>query len=260
MRSNNLISVVSLVALVTLFVSGCVTKTIPVKSKEASEANAQLGIKYLRRGELDQAKIKLEKALEQDETNARAHSFYGQLQYRVEQNDAARLHHKKAIALEPDEAEHRNSYGVFLCKVEEYDAALAEFEAAANNPYYKTPEFALDNAGICMLESNQYDQASGYLRKALRVNTKFPNAYLHMAELLRKQGRLSVADAYYQRFLAYGRDSAESLLLGLQINRDLGKQPIAEQYASRLLNEFPESVRYFADNSRVVAAPGTNSS
>ncbi len=241
MRSNNLISVFTLLALAALVASGCVTKTIPVKSKEAAEANAQLGIKYLRRGELEQAKIKLEKALEQDETNARAHSFYGQLQYRVDQNESARTHHQKAIALEPDEAEHRNSYGVFLCQIDEIDAAIVEFETAANNPYYKTPEFALDNAGLCMLESNQYEQASGYLRKALRVNTKFSNAYLHMAELLRKQGRLSVADAYYQRFLAYGRDSAESLFLGLQINRDLGKKPQAEQYASRLLNEFPES-------------------
>ena len=241
MRTNSLISVVALLALLTLVASGCVTKTIPVKSKEAAEANAQLGIKYLRRGELDQAKIKLEKALEQDETNARAHSFYAQLQYRVEQDESARIHFNKAIALEPDEAQHRNSYGVFLCQIKEYDAAIAEFETAANNPYYKTPEFALDNAGLCMLESKQYEQASTYLRKALRVNTKFSNAYLHMAELLRKQGRLSVADAYYQRFLAYGRDSAESLLLGLQINRDLGKQPQAEQYASRLLNEFPES-------------------
>lgn len=242
MRNNNLISVAALLALVTLIASGCVTKTIPVKSKEAAEANAQLGIKYLQRGELDQAKVKLEKALEQDETNARAHSFYGQLQHRVEQDESARVHFNKAIALEPDEAAHRNSYGVFLCKIEEYDAAVVEFDAAANNPYYKTPEFALDNAGLCMLESKQYDLASNYLRKALRVNTKFANAYLHMAELLRKQSKLTVADAYYQRFLAYGRDSAESLLLGLQINRDLGKQPQAEQYASRLLNEFPESI------------------
>lgn len=242
MKNNSLISVVTVLALMTFAASGCVTKEIPVKSKDAAEYNAQLGGKYLRRGELDQARVKLEKALEQDETNAQAHAFYGQLQHRVENTDIARVHFNRAIELEPEEAEHRNSYGVFLCQVKEYDSAIAEFEAAANNPYYKTPEYALDNAGLCMLESNQFELASGYLRKALRVNTKFANAYLHMAELLFKQGRMSVADAYYQRFLAYGRDSAESLLLGLKINRNLGKQPKAEQYASRLLNEFPESL------------------
>lgn len=240
MRNNRLILLVSLLA-IALFVSGCVTQDVSVKSKEASEYNAQLGAKYLRRGELDLAKSKLEKALEQDEKNATAHAFYGQLQHRVANNDAADYHFKKAIQLEPEEAEHRNTYGVYLCNVKDYDGAIAEFEAAANNPYYQTPEFALDNAGLCMLESNQYEQASVYLRKALRTNTKFANAYLHMSELLFKQGRLAVANAYFQRFTAYGRDSAESLLLGLKINRDLGDQPKAEQYASRLLNEFPES-------------------
>ncbi len=240
MRNNRLISLVSLLVF-ALIVSGCVTKDVTVKSKEASEYNAQLGAKYLRRGELDQAKVKLEKALEQDDNNANAHAFYGQLQHRVANPDAANYHFKKAILLEPEEAEHRNSYGVYLCQINDYDGAIAEFEAAANNPYYQTPEFALDNAGLCMLESNQYEQANVYLRKALRANTKFAKAYLHMSELLFKQGRLAVANAYFQRFTAYGRDSAESLLLGLKINRDLGDQPKAEQYASRLLNEFPES-------------------
>ena len=240
MRNNSLFSVVTLLALM-LFATGCVTKEVSIKSKDAAEFNAQLGAKYLRRGELDQARLKLEKALEQDENNARAHAVYGQLQHRVENDEAASYHFKKAILLEPDEAEHRNSFGVYLCQVKNYDGAIAEFETAANNPYYKTPEFAYDNAGLCMLESNQYEQAGSYLRKALRVNTKFANAYLHMSELLFKQGRLAVANAYYQRFTAYGRESAESLLLGLKISRDSGNQPKAEQYASRLLNEFPES-------------------
>ncbi len=240
MRNTSLFSVITLFIL-SLAVSACVTKEVSVKSKDASEYNAQLGAKYLSRGELDQAKDKLEKALDQDENNARAHVSYGQLQHLVARNDSARFHFKKAIALEPDEAEHRNSYGVFLCQIMDYENALSEFEAAAANPYYKTPEFALDNAGLCMLQNKQYDQAGSYLRKALRVNTKFANAYLHMAELLFEQGRVSVANAYFQRFGAYGRDSAESLLLGLKINRNIGNQPKAEQYASRLLNEFPES-------------------
>jgi len=242
MRINSLMSVVSLLALVAVTATGCVTKEIQIKSKDASAANAQLGAEYLQDNDLEQARVKLEKALSQDGNNAFAHVYYGQLQHRVDDNVKARKHFQKAIALEPDVAEHRNTYGVFLCQVEEYDSAIKEFEAAANNPYYDTPEYALDNAGLCMLESNQYEQASGFLRAALRKNPKFANAFLHMSELLYKQGRKSVSNAYYQRFLANGRDTPESLLLGINLYRDLGKRAQAEQYASRLLNDHPESI------------------
>jgi len=231
-----------LVVALALLLQACASVGLtPKKARDASLYNAQLGAKYLQRGELDQARDKLTKALDQDPRNPVAHVTYAQLQQRIDDQPNARKHFKRAIELDPDEAEHRNSYGIFLCEVEEYQAAEEQFEKAAENPYYKTPEYALDNAGLCMLDADNIAGAENYLRKALRVNTKFANAYLHMAELMHRQRRLTVADAYYQRFLAYGAETSESLLLGLEIKRDSGDMKTAESYASRLLNEFPAS-------------------
>lgn len=230
---------------IVLWLSACVS--IGGYSKNESEAaqyNAQLGASYLRRGELEQARKKLEKALENDTNNPLANVTFAQLQHRVGKNVSAGKHFKRAIKLEKNDAdlaEHRNAYGIFLCKTGNSDTALQQFSTAADNPYYQTPEFALDNAGLCMLDVENLPKAENYLRKALRINPKFGNAYLHMAELMHRQGRLTVADAYYQRYLAYGSDTAESLLLGLRIKRDAGDKRSAEKYASRLLNEFPES-------------------
>ena len=224
-------------------VQGCATTegVAPDKAQDAAQFNAQLGAQYLQRGDLDQAREKLLKALDQDDNNALAHVSYAQLQARVSQPESAQIHFKKALQLKPDEADYRNSYGIYLCEQEKYTDAMDQFREAADNPYYRTPEFALDNAGICMLEANRLNDAEGYLREALRVNPKFANAYLHMAELMHRRERLTVADAYYQRYTAYGRESAESLLLGLQIKRDAGQLKTAEQFASRLLNQFPAS-------------------
>lgn len=211
------------------------------QARDASTNNALLGANYLQRGELDLARGKLEKALKQDPSNAYAHVTYAQLQFRIDETDRAETHFKKAIRLEPDDAGHRNSYGIFLCQQGELDAAEAEFKAAAANPYYDTPEFALDNAGLCMLDHGRLDQAETYLRESLRTNPQFANAYLHMADLLRQRQRLTLADAYYQRYQAYGQDTAASLLLGLEIKRELGDVQSAQRYAGRLLNEFPAS-------------------
>lgn len=211
------------------------------KAEDAAQYNAQLGAQYLRRGELDQARDKLQKALDQDDTNALAHVTYAQLQARVSKIASAQVHFKRALQLEPDEPDHKNSYGIYLCDQKQYDEAKQQFRKAADNAYYRTPEFALDNAGICMLDAGRLDEAEGFLREALRVNPQFANAYLHMADLMHQRQRLSVADAYFQRFNAYGRESAESLWLGLKIKRDAGQLKTAAQFASRLLNQFPSS-------------------
>lgn len=234
--------VVPIVLLVS-FLQACASNgdLSPKKRQDAAQFNAQLGAQYLQRGDLDQAREKLLKALEQNDKNALAHVTYAQLQFRVEQTASASKHFKRALELEPDEAEHRNSYGIFLCETGDYERAKLQFKAASDNPYYSTPEFALDNAGLCMLDANQLADAETYLREALRVNPQFAKAYLHMADLMHRKQRLTVADAYFQRYLAYGSETAESLWLGVKIKRDAGDTATAERLANRLLNQFPSS-------------------
>jgi len=233
----------ALVAVASLILGACVTTGGGPKERprDAAQYNAELGAKYLQRGELEQARVKLEKALDQDDENALAHRVYAQLQQRVGDAPSARTHFRTAIRLDPDDAEHRNSYGIFLCQANDYQEAESQFVKAADNPYYRTPEYALDNAGLCMLDAGRDDAAEGYLRRALRANPTFANSYLHMAELMRRKDRLTVADAYFRRYLAYGRETPESLLLGLGIKRDIGDLATAERYADRLLNDFPAS-------------------
>lgn len=231
-----------LIVLLAMALQSCVSTGLSdKKAGQAAQYNAQLGAEYLQKNELEQARDKLEKALSQDKNNALAHVTSGQLQHRVENTSQARVHFKKAIELEPDQADHRNSYGIFLCQSEEFEAAEKQFAIAANNKFYKTPEFALDNAGVCMLDADRLGKAEDYLRKAIQTNPEFSNSYLHMAELLYKRERLTVAGAYYDLYLSKGRETAESLLLGIQINRDSNKPAAAESYASKLLNEFPTS-------------------
>lgn len=245
MRENSLKIPVSPVAvLLVLFMSACTTVNSPMPKEQAVEAsryNAELGAKYLQRDDLEQARKKLEKALEQDRRNADAHVSYARLQQRVGREKDARKHFRRALDLNPESPEYRNSYGVFLCQLGEHDKALLEFEQAAENPYYKTPEFALDNAGVCMLERDDLRRAENYLRDALRTNPRFASALLHMSELTYRQSRLTVADAYLMRFREYSRETPESLSLALNIQRDMGNIEVAQSFAERLLGEFPSS-------------------
>lgn len=230
-----------LVIVVALTISACAAGLSREQQENAAQSNAQLGLNYLNRGDLARAREVLDKALVQDDRNALAHAAYAQLQDAIGRPETARVHFEEAIVLEPEEAAHKNAYGAFLCSNGDIESAVTEFRKAADDPFNQTPEFALDNAGICMLGANRLDEAEGYLREALRVNPRFAGAFLHMAELLHKRQRLTIANAYYLRYEALAEPTAESLLLGHVIKRDTGDIGSAERYASRLLNEFPAS-------------------
>lgn len=233
----------SMVLLVLLTLAGCTTAPLSGNNaRDASQVNAELGAKYLQRGELDLARDKLEKAIAQNKKNALAQATYGSLLQQTGERGKAEKYFQRAIALEPDNAEYHNKYGVFLCQEGNVKLAVQQFDIAAEDAYYRTPEYALDNAGICLMDNGDLAGAEKYLRAAVRKNPKFAGSYLHFAQLVHKQKRLATARAYLINFRSRnGKETPESLLLAVNIYRDLNDSATAKKFADRLLSEFPSS-------------------
>ncbi len=233
------------ILMLTLALSACATVPGPpgslTEAQDAAAVNAELGTTYLQRGQLELARSKLEKALSQDRRNALANVGYGQLLYRTGEVSKAEPFFERAVKYEPENADHRNAFGIYLCQVNKVSLAERQFKTAAENPYYQTPEFALDNAGLCWLEAGDLKKAESFFRDALRVDPRFPAALLHMAQLTFEQERVTVSDAYLSVFREHSGETAESLLLGSDIKRKQGDVAGAESLAQRLLSSFPTS-------------------
>ena len=81
----------ALLLVLVVLLQSCAGKSdelTPEKRRDAAQYNAQLGAQYLQRGELEQAREKLLKALEQDESNSLAHATYANLQFRIDDPDS----------------------------------------------------------------------------------------------------------------------------------------------------------------------------
>lgn len=232
-----------LTAVVTL--SGCSSGPSDRFSKpqpdRASDINLELGIDYLRKGNLSEAKEKIERALAQNPRNAKAHSAAGLLYSRLNETARAETHFERAVALGEDNPEILNTYAAFLCSHERYERGEKVALKAATNQLYKTPEVAYLNAANCARNGGRLKEAEDSYRRALKASPRFQAALFQMADLEFTQNEFMGARAFLERYMAVARTSASSLWLAFRIERGLGNTKGAADYARRLRDEFPNS-------------------
>ena len=208
---------------------------------EAARVHTELGQKYMQQGKLEIALDNLNKALSYDSNYADAHTVIAVLYERIGDVKQAEEHYRRAAQIKSKGGNELNNYGAFLCKIGRYDEAAGYFERAMADPFYKTPDVALTNAGTCLLKAGKKDEAENVLRTALDRSPNNGEALFQMASVLYEKGDFFKARAFMQRFEAVGQARPESLMLGRNIELRLGNSAAASDYTRRLLQSFPES-------------------
>ncbi len=225
-----------------LLVTACTsTGPMPSNPKNAAELNARLGLAYMEQGENEQAMAKLKHALKLNPDSASANHYIAELYKKLGKNREAEEHYRKALSLTPSDPMLLNNYGVFLCRQGRLDEARDNFLDAAKQPFYKTPEVAYNNAGLCALEVPDMAKAEKYFRAALHSNPNMADALYAMADLKFKQQQYLSARAFLQRYMEVAPAGAPVLWLGVRVERRLGDETSAAKYAKQLQEKFPTS-------------------
>ncbi|HEY9511740.1 MAG TPA: type IV pilus biogenesis/stability protein PilW [Rhodanobacter sp.] len=244
-----------LILILALSMAGCVTthtnssslgKSMPQTSKadravDAARIHTELGQRYMANGDLQTALEKLNLALKFDPNYAPAHTVIAVLYERINQPANAELHYRKAVALEPAKGAPNNNLGQFLCATGKYAEAAGYFQKAVADPFYKTPDVALTNAGVCHLEAKDAVAAEADFRAALTRNPRNAEALFQLANSLYLSNNAFGARAFLQRLEALGALNARALKLGHDIESRLGNQDGASTYAKQLHAQFPDS-------------------
>ena len=226
-------------------VAGCTSNdhvTTP-KPERAAEINLELGIDYLRKGNLQEAKDKIDRSLQQNPRSAKAQSVAGMLYDRLGETSKADAHYQRAVSLEPDNPDIKNNFAVYQCQKKRFDRGEKLALEAAANPLYKTPEIALLNAGNCARGAGELQRAEENYRRALTLKPRFGEALFQMADLEYAQKEYMSARGFLERYLEVGRTSPATLWLGVRIERGLGNKAQAQHYAQRLKSEYPSAIQ-----------------
>ena len=233
-----------LAALLILMLASCVSDgDVPpgVDLKEAARINTQLGVDYMRKGQMDLAMTKLKRAVDQDPELALARNSLAFCYAKLGDTEKAEKEYRKALALDPESGNVRNNFGVFLCEQGQAVEARRLFMEAARNKNYATPEAAWTNAGVCARRQKDQDTAENDFREALKINPEFGDALSQMAQISYQHKDYLRARAFTQRYLVAGQSTPETLWIGLMTERKLGDLPAAHQYEKRLKLEYPDS-------------------
>lgn len=243
MKFIQLVLSAALMAALLTGLSGCVTSksnnTFNKDNEAAASYNLQLGIDYFRQGNLNQAKDKMERALEQSPRNAQAHMFAGLLYDRLNDSSKAESHFNRALSLDGENSDIGNAYAAFLCRRGQFEKGEKLALEASRNPLYRTPEAALMNAGNCAFDAGDLVRAEQHFRSVLRAQPKFTPALYQMANLELKAGNILPARGFLERYMQATRPDAAALWLAVRIERAAGNQISASNYARQLKEQFP---------------------
>jgi type IV pilus assembly protein PilF len=237
-----------------LICAGCSTSDTMSKPQpnKASDINLEIGIDYFRKGNLQAAKDKIDRAIEQNPRSAKAQAAAGLLYDRLNDPKKSESHFERAVSLDSNNPEILNNYAVILCKRDKQAKGEKLFVQAASNPLYKTPEVAYLNAGNCARSAGNLEHAEAHFRRALSIKPRFTEALYQMADLEFQNKNYMSARGFIERYMDGGKPNPAVLWLAYRIERGLTNGSAAGNYAQRLKVEFPNAAetRQLLDSER----------
>ena len=235
--------------LTLLLLTACASSQHKEKTHDAAVYNVQLGLAYLEQGDLERAKDKLDRAVNQDPNSADVRSARAQLFARLGEKEKADAEFRAALRLAPQDPRMVNNYAVYLCQNGRSEEGVKRFLEAARNPLYPTPEAAYTNAGVCLRSAKRDDEARANFMRALQLRPNFAEAQFQLANLQLDHGELVPARTGIDNFIGTYNATADLLLLGVRIARAQGDRLAAQRYARKLQLDFPGT-----DQARALAA------
>lgn len=209
---------------------------------KAAAVNTELALAYMKENNLKAAREKIDRALEQDDSNPTTQMAAGFVYDRLDDKRKARGHFERAIRLAgKDDPDVVANSALFFCLNDEMKRGEQYLLQAAASALYRTPAVAYTNAGRCARADGRAADAESHFRKALELDPRQPVALLEMSELALARGNGLQARAFLERYNAVAPVSSETLWLARRIELAQGDTAQAARYAQQLQDQFPTS-------------------
>lgn len=200
----------------------------------------ELASGYFEQGQTTVALDEIKQALLTDPGFADAYNLRGLVYMRLNDLALAEDSFQRAFALSPNDPNVAHNYGWLLCQQTRYAQAEPLFAQALSNPQYGDKAKTWMAQGLCQMRGGQRIEAESSLARAHELDPGNPIPSYNLARLLYARGDYARAQFYIRRLNSSELANAETLWLGVRIERRLGS-PQAAQLAEQLRRRFPQA-------------------
>jgi type IV pilus assembly protein PilF len=218
-----------------------VTASDESQARKRARIRLELAVGYYNDGKTTIALDELKQSIAADPSLLEAHNLRGLIYMRLNDLGLAEDSFRKALQIDPQAAAVEHNYGWLLCQQGRMAESFRHFQTAIANPGYGDKAKSLMALGVCQSKAGQKLEAEQSLQKAFELDAANPVIGYNLSLLLYQRGELTRSLFYVRRINNSEFANAESLWLGIRIERKLGNAEAASQLAVQLKKRFPQS-------------------
>lgn len=218
-----------------------VTASDEPEARRRARIRLELAVGYFEDGKTTIALDELKQALVTDPTYAEAYNLRGLVYMRLAETRLAEDSFRAAMQLAPRDAAAVQNYGWLLCQAGRYRESTEQFQRALGLTQNLDRAKAYLTMGLCQAKAGQDTEAEASLTRAYELDAGNPIAAYNLASLLLKRGETTRSQFIARRLNNSELANAESLWLGIKIERRAGDRVAERQLGEQLRNRFAQS-------------------
>lgn len=206
----------------------------------------ELAVSYLGLGQTKVAFDEVKQSIAIDPTYADAYNVRGLVYMQLNDLAQADLSFQRALALHPGDLDVLHNRAWLVCQLQRYAEADQIFATVLANPAYSGRSKTLMAQGLCQARAGNAVAAEKTLLTAYELEAGNPVIAYNIGVLQYQRSEHKRAQFYIRRLNNSELANAESLWLGIKIERALSDSVSMRQLADQLRRRFPDSREFAA--------------
>lgn len=217
------------------------TESDEPESYKRARIRLELASGYFEQGQTSVALDEIKQSLAANPAFGPAYVLRGLIYMRMNEPAQAEDSFRRALQINDKDADALHNYGWFVCQRGRHAEAIQLFARALASPVYAGQAKTLMAKGVCQTRMGQLADAESSFARSYELDAGNPITGYNLASLLFKRGDTTRAQFYIRRLNNSEFANAESLWLGIKVERSMNNMQAADQLAQQLQRRFPKS-------------------
>lgn len=221
-----------------------ITDSDEPEARKRARIRIELAAGYFAEGQNTVALDEIKLALQADPTYAPAYVLRGLVYMGMNNDPLAEESFQRAMQLNPRDPDALHNYGWYACQRGRYAQSSDLFQRALASPVYGGQAKTLLALGICQIRAGQFAEAEANLARSYELDASNPIVAYNLASLQFRRGDDAKAQFTIRRLNNTDLANAETLWLGIKVERRLRNREAMAQLAQQLGRRYPDSAQW----------------